>query len=93
MYIHTYYNESRLCWSESKNLELIRSRDASFVELLLARLLDVRKNPIRSGQKIALVEFRDYVWVLPFVHADGEVFLKTAYPSRAYTKEWRRGLS
>ncbi len=93
MYIHSYYNDCRLSWSEAKNLELIRSRDASFAELLLARLLDVRKNPIRFGQMIALIEFRDYVWVLPFVRADGEVFLKTAYPSRAYTKEWRRGLS
>lgn len=89
MYIHSYYNHSRICWSESKNLELIRGRDASFAELLQAQVLEIRENPVRSGQKIALIEFRDYIWVLPFVSAGDQVFLKTAYPSRVYTREWR----
>lgn len=48
-------------------------------------------HPSRAGQQVAFVEFRNYVWVAPFVIRDGSVFLKTAYPSRTHTKLWTGG--
>ncbi|MBI2385848.1 MAG: hypothetical protein HYV14_07530 [Elusimicrobia bacterium] len=53
MYIQLYYNESKIAWSEEKNLELIRLRDASFPELLRAPTLELRDNAARPHQRLA----------------------------------------
>jgi len=37
-----------------------------------------------------LFEYKGYIWVVPFVKANGEIFLKTLYPSRKYTKIYRK---
>lgn len=38
-----------------------------------------------------LFEYRGYVWVVPYVETGGELFLKTLFPSRKYTKLYKQG--
>lgn len=84
-------------WDEQKNRRLNEERGISFEEIVIAihegSLIDVLEHPNRErypNQRIYLVEHQDYVWAVPFVRdvAKGEIFLKTACPSRRYTKEY-----
>ena len=36
-----------------------------------------------------MVEVDDYVYAVPFVESDNEIFLKTIIPSRKATKQYR----
>lgn len=36
-------------------------------------------------------ERESYVWVIPFVVGENEIFLKTLYPSRKYTRLYKEG--
>lgn len=91
MYIHSYYNELEIRWDPEKSAQLKGSRGVSFEEIVLARLLKVIEHPVRPHQELILLLYEDYVWVVPCVVGIGEVFLKTFFPSRKYTKAWRRG--
>jgi hypothetical protein len=43
------------------------------------------------GQMISLVQVDDYVYLVPFVETDSEIFLKTIIPSRKATRQfWRK---
>ena len=84
-------------WDASKNDKLIRERAVSFEEVLLAieqgRLLDVVENPNQErygGQKIFVVEIRQYAYLVPFIEQGDEIFLKTIIPSRKLTKQYLR---
>lgn len=91
LYIHSCYTGSKLHWSVAKDEKLIAERGASFAELAAAPLVEILEHPRRPGQMMALVVRRDYVWAVAFVVRGDEIFLKTAYPSRAYTKRFLRG--
>jgi hypothetical protein len=57
-------------------------------------LLDVLEHPNQEkykGQKIFVVQMDDYVYLVPFVEDDREVFLKTIIPSRKATKKYLKG--
>ncbi len=41
------------------------------------------------GQMISLVEVDDCVYLVPFVEAESEIFLKTIIPSRKATRQRR----
>jgi len=41
------------------------------------------------GQKILMVQVDDYVYAIPFMESDTEIFLKTIIPSRKATKQYR----
>lgn len=52
-------------------------------------LLDIIAHPNQDkykGQKIYVVNFNNYAYLVPFLESDSEIFLKTIYPSRKYTK-------
>ena len=51
----------------------------------------IQKHHKRESQKVMLFEHKEYIWVVPFVESEDEIFLKTLYPSRMYTKIYRRG--
>ncbi|MGB5618745.1 MAG: toxin [Desulfobacterales bacterium] len=51
-------------------------------------ILGIEENPGRPNQKIYIVEIESYAVIVPFVERDNEVFLKTAFPSRKYTKRY-----
>ena len=38
-----------------------------------------------------LFEHKGYIWVAPFVETDEEIFLKTLFQSRKYTKLHKKG--
>ena len=73
-------------WSLLKSERLKRTRGVSFEELLQARLVGVRRHPTKTEQKMMLMEYKGYIWVVPYIETEHERFLKTLYPSRKYTK-------
>ena len=85
-------------WSPEKNELLKAERQISFDDVVFyieqGYLLDVLEHPNQDrykGQKIFVVEMDDYVYLVPFVENDYEVFLKTIIPSRKATKQYLKG--
>ena len=78
-------------WSESKNKSLKKTRDISFEEILKAKFLGAKEHPSRENQMILLFEYKKYVWFVPCIVEGDYIFLKTAFPSRKYTKKHKRG--
>jgi hypothetical protein len=82
-----YYN-----WSHEKNELLKAERGISFEEIVLliesGHILGIEENPARTNQKIYILEIENYAFVVPFVENQNEIFLKTAFPSRKYTKRF-----
>ena len=77
-------------WSPLKNEELKRTRGVSFEEIINAKLIGIKKHPSRKDQNIMLFEHKEYVWVVPYVVEKNYIFLKTLFPSRKYTKEYKK---
>jgi hypothetical protein len=75
----------------------MRERDFSFDHIVAAinngGLLDVVVHPNRKkypDQKIYLVAMEGYIYLVPFVEMEnGDIFLKTAFPSRKATKTYQ----
>jgi hypothetical protein len=80
-------------WNPQKSEELKEHRGVSFEELLEGRFIEIRRNPGRPDQDLLLIEYQGYVWVVPFVETEEEIFLKTLYRSRKYTKIYRRKMN
>ncbi len=85
-------------WNEEKNEWLKAKRGISFQEVLdhmaEGNLLDVVTHPNQEkygGQRIFVVKIRDYVWLVPFVETEDEMFLKTIIPSRKATRKYLGG--
>ena len=82
-------------WDDEKNERLKRTRDVSFEEMVIAiedgNVVDVLQHPNADrypNQLVYLVEYKDYVFVVPFLRdsESQEIVLKTIYPSRKYTR-------
>jgi hypothetical protein len=80
-----------ITWDENKDERLRASRGIGFVELTAASVPGIVQHPTRKNQKLLLFEVDGYVWAAPCVSRGDELFLKTAFPSRKYTKLWRFG--
>jgi uncharacterized DUF497 family protein len=85
-------------WNPEKNKILKEERGISFEEIVLyielGFLVDVLENPNQEkykGQKIFVVQGTDYVYLVPFVENESEIFLKTIIPSRKATKRYLKG--
>lgn len=85
-------------WNEEKNQQLKTERGISFEEVLVhiaaGDLLDIveHSHPEKyKGQRIFIVKMRDYVWLVPFVESEDEIFLKTIIPSRKATRRYLGG--
>ena len=85
-------------WSDEKNEILKAERGVSFEEAVFhierGDLLDVLEHPNQlryPGQRIFVVIFGAYAYLVPFVETDNEVFLKTIIPSRKATGTYLRG--
>lgn len=86
-----------LTWDRSKNVGLKKARGVSFEDILHALdeqgLLWVREHPrpeIYPGQRLMGVLVAGYVFIVPFEETDEKIILKTIYPSRKATKEYRQ---
>ncbi len=85
-------------WNIEKNEKLRKERGVSFEEAVLAiekgQLLDILEHSNKNkykNQNIFVVKIYNYVWLIPFVENENEVFLKTIIPSRKATKQYLRG--
>ncbi len=81
-----------LNWNSEKNEILKRERGISFEEIAYliesGQIIGIEKNSGRSNQKLYILEIENYAVIVPFVENDNEIFLKTAFPSRKYTKRY-----
>ena len=84
-------------WDPEKNEKLKRERGISFEEIVFTlgegRLWKIENHRNREGypnQRIFFVPIGDYVYLVPFVRDENSFFLKTAFPSRKATKEYRK---
>jgi uncharacterized DUF497 family protein len=79
-----------LNWNREKNEILKVKRGISFEEVALliesGHILGIEENPNKPNQKIYILEINNYAFIVPFVEKDNEIFLKTVFPSRKYTK-------
>ena len=82
-----------LNWDSEKNELLKHIRGISFEEIAYLiesdQILGVEENSGRPNQKMYILEIENYAVIVPFVEKDNEIFLKTAFPSRKYTKRYR----
>lgn len=83
-------------WNAEKNQLLVRERGISFerivFEISIGNELAVLEHPNQEkypGQKISMVQVNDYVYAVPFIETDTEIFLKTIIPSRKATRQHR----
>jgi uncharacterized DUF497 family protein len=81
-----------LNWNSEKNETLKRKRGVSFEAIAYliesGQVLGIEENPGRPNQKMYILEIENYAFIVPFVENDKEIFLKTAFPSRKYTKRY-----
>ncbi len=84
-------------WDEEKNQQLKEERDISFEEVVIAldeeRVLYRGDHPNQNkypGQKIVVVEIKDYAYVVPFIEDGEKIFFKTIIPNRKATKKYLR---
>ena len=79
-------------WSEKKNQRLIQTRGVGFQDLLDdGEIVLIDKHPSREGQWFMFVWYDRYIWVIPYVQNEEEIFLKTLYCSRKYTRRFFKG--
>jgi len=83
-------------WNPEKNQLLKAQRGVSFEDvvfhILVGDILETidHPNPERyPGQQIHVITIEGYVYLVPFVESEEEVFLKTIIPSRKSTKKYR----
>jgi uncharacterized DUF497 family protein len=85
-----------IAWSSDKNRRLKAERGVSFEDVVfhihIGDILDTFDHPNQErypGQQIHAVLMEDYVYLVPFVESEDEVFLKTIIPSRKATRQYR----
>jgi hypothetical protein len=83
-------------WNADKNRMLVQDRGISFerivFEISMGNEVAVVMHPNQDkypGQMISVVEVDDYVYLIPFVETESEIFLKTIIPSRKATRQFR----
>ena len=83
-------------WSAAKNEMLVRERGISFerivFEISMGNEVAMVMHPNQDrypGPMISVVEVDDYVYLVPFVETESEIFLKTMIPSRKATRKFR----
>ena len=82
-------------WNKEKNLKVKIERNISFETILLqienGNLLDILEHPNKDkypDQKILVVEYQSYAYLVPLIESEEEYFLKTIIPSRKATKQY-----
>jgi len=82
-------------WSPEKNQQLITERSVSFEDaifyLMNDGLLDDIEHPDPArypNQRILIIDFAGYAYLVPYVETDEVIFLKTIIPSRKATRKY-----
>ncbi len=78
-----------------KNKKMSDERNISFDEVLyfiqFGNVIDIIEHPNKEkypNQKMFAIDISDYVYLVPFVESETEIFLKTIIPSRKATKQY-----
>ena len=86
-------------WNDEKNEILKKTRNISFEEIVEAilsnNLIEVKNHPNQEkypDQYIYIINIDGYIYLVPFIKNEDEIFLKTIIPSRKETKKYKRGL-
>jgi uncharacterized DUF497 family protein len=84
-------------WDNEKNELLKNNRGVCFEQVVLlmekGEVLDTIEHPNQErypGQKIAVVMIDAYIYLVPYIEHDEEIFLKTIIPSRKATNKYVR---
>ncbi len=82
-------------WNPEKNRKLIEERSISFEAIIFSMqsggLLDDIAHPNANSyahQRVFIVTIDDYVYLVPYVESETDIFLKTIIPSRKATKSY-----
>jgi len=82
-------------WNPEKGHTLKAERGMSFEAIVVAiesgGLLDILAHPNDTRyprQKILVVEYEAYVYLVPYVEEEAYLFLKTVIPSRKATRDY-----
>lgn len=82
-------------WNSVKNEELLAQRGVSFERVVVAMenggLLDVLTHPNASRyprQRVMVVTWDGYAYLVPYVEEPEHYFLKTVIPSRKATRDY-----
>ena len=87
-------------YSFEKNELLKKDRGVSFSDVVLAiengDLLDDITHPNKERYPnqdifIIFIKIKNYVYLVPYVETEEEIFLKTIIPSRKMTKKYKKG--
>lgn len=84
-----------ISWNAEKNVLLKAERGVSFEDvvfhIMAGDILDTVDHPNQErydGPQIHVIAIEEYVYLVPFVETEEEVFLKTIIPSRKATKSY-----
>jgi uncharacterized DUF497 family protein len=84
-------------WDNEKNEMLKKTRGVSFEQVVVlmerGEILDTVEHPNQErypGQKIAVINIDEYVYLVPYIQSGEELFLKTIIPSRKATNKYVR---
>ncbi len=82
-------------WNAGKNEALKAARGLSFERVVVAiesgGLLDILAHPNKARypkQRVLVVAFDNYAYLVPFVEEKDHFFLKTVIPSRKATRDY-----
>ncbi|MCH7764756.1 MAG: BrnT family toxin [Candidatus Marinimicrobia bacterium] len=82
-------------WNREKNKWLKENRNICFEDILFYIVNDMQIDDIEhpnqeryQGQRIAVLNIKDYVYYVPYLETEEEIFLKTIIPSRKATKKY-----
>lgn len=84
-------------WNEDKNEWLKENRNIGYEDIVIlisrGNLIEVIENPGAkyANQYMFVVNFEEYIYLVPFVANEDEIFLKTIIPSRKMTKKYLGG--
>ena len=83
-------------WNPAKSEKLKHERGVTFEEVVYhieqGDVIDITEHPNQTrypGQQIYVILMHEYVYLVPFIETDDEVFLKTIIPSRKAVREYR----
>ena len=82
-------------WDREKNEWLRKNRGICFEDILFYLdnnfLIDDVEHPNQnkySGQRMMVLNIVDYIYLVPYVESEDEIFLKIIIPSRRATKNY-----
>ena len=82
-------------WNSEKNQDLIINRNVSYEQVIYylenGGLIDDISHPNIAdypNQRIFIILIVSYVYLVPYVETDDEIFLKTIIPSRKFTRKY-----